>query len=182
MVEKPGPFSLIVNLTVAAVSSRKHIESLLGPLSQDLGEDLSFDENDVCVFAAGKGRDGLIAMPKDGQAALFAVSVAPVSSDRPEALFRHLLVLNFTDELTEGAALGLAGEDAHIVLRYTADADALDLAAVQRIIGNLAAAAARLEAALAAWQQEQGPTGAAPQADSADEPLDSAMPDFGGFA
>ena len=172
------------------MSSREQLERLLGPLGQDLGEDLgpdlgedlAFDADGVCVFALGAAREGMIAVPEDGQAALFAVSVAPVPADAPEALFRHLLVLNFTDELTEGAAIGLAGEDEHIVLRYTADADALDLARVQRIVGNLTAAAARLEAALAAWQQARPPSGAARDADSADETLDSDMPDLGSLA
>ena len=104
-------------------------------------------------------------MPTGADATLFCVNVAPVVTNEREALFKQLLVLNFTDEVTEGATLGLVPDGEEIVLRYTRDAEDLNYADVECILCNLIELAKKLEQMLLKWQRDHRAPSSEPVAD-----------------
>lgn len=147
------------------MNARSHVEAMLRDFGHEVGTPLVFDDEGLCVLEVGDDVECLIAMPAQSDAVGFCVNVAPVIGER-EAFFAHLLTLNFTDEATQGAALGLEESGSEVVARYTVPAERLQHGDFARIVTNLADLALQLRERLTAWQEERlraapAPSGAA---------------------
>lgn len=143
------------------MSARDRLEQSLADFGKQIGEPLELDDARTCVFELSDDHECLVAVSESGEAVTICVNVAPVVMASREALFRHLLVMNYRDEVTEGATLGLTEEGDEIVLRLTRPGDGLDVATLERLVGNLATLAEKLGSELLAWQErEAGASGA----------------------
>lgn len=167
---EPRIIAITLNPGSVTLTARDHLEDLMRRFGETIDEPLTFNEEGTCIFPVGEDRECLVSIPQDADAALFCVNVAPVLMHQPEPLFRHLLTLNFTDELTEGATLGLTADGEEIVVRYTKDATALHHTDIERVIGNLVHLAERLDTTLTDWQRSQHVTSSAPEADRDEDP------------
>lgn len=143
------------------MSTKERIKQACRDVAERFGDAVELDEAGQAVFELDDDRECLIGLAENGEALALCVNVAPVLLDDRQALFRHLLVMNFEDAATRGAALGLTPED-EIVLRLTRPADALDAEALERLIGNLAVLARDLGSELMAWQRQAEPETATP--------------------
>lgn len=157
------------------MSTRDRLEQSLLDFGKQIGESLELDDDRTCVFELSDDHECLIAVSENGEAVTICVNVAPVEMTSREALFRHLLVMNYQDEVTEGATLGLTEEGDEIVLRLTRPGEGLDSASLERLVGNLATLAERLGAELMTWQEREAAAGGAP-ASSDDQDDDHGRP------
>lgn len=137
------------------MNPRQRFEENIREYGRRIGESLEFDEDGSCYFELGEDRECLLSMPAESEVVVFCVNVTSVIMEHPEPLFRHLLIMNFTDEATRGTTLALTEGGDDIIIRYTRPADDLQVNDIEHLIGNMEAVAAALASALTEWQQNQ---------------------------
>ena len=118
---------------------RKYVEKHLAEL------DRKFDEDGSCLIEIDDDRECVIVVPEGAETVLFCVNVAATEELDREGLYEHLLIMNFLDDVTRGAALGLTPDGEVIAIRLTLNGTDIGTGDIERIVANLAELAERLE-------------------------------------
>lgn len=151
------------------MDTRKYVEKHLADLNRE------FDEDGSCLIEIDDDRECVIVLPEGAEAILFCVNVAATAELDREGLFEHLLIMNFLDDVTRGASLGLTPDGEVIAIRLTLNATDIGTGDIERIVANLADLAERLERDLKDGHHGAGEGGRAESetafpAPSSDEP------------
>ena len=118
---------------------RNYVEERLAEL------DLRLDEDGSCLVEIDDERECVIVLPEDSETLLFCVNVALVAELDRDGLYKRLLIMNFMDDATRGAALGLTPDGEVVAIRLTLTATDISAGDIERIIANLAGLAERLD-------------------------------------
>ena len=148
---------------------RKYIEERLADLNQ------GFDEDDSCLIEIDDDRECVIVLQEAAETVLFCVNIAEAAELDHDGLYERLLVINFLDDVTRGAALGLTPDGEVIAIRLTMNARDIGAGDIERIVAKLAELAERLDRDLKdrrhrAGESEGMESEAAFPAPSSDEP------------
>lgn len=148
---------------------RKHVEECLAEL------DLRLDEDGSCLIEIDDERECVIVLPEDSEAVLFCVNVALVAELDRDGLYERFLIMNFMDDVTRGAALGLTPDGEVVAIRLTLTATVIGAGDIERIVANLAGLAEWLDQHLrgpgsTARRGEQAASGTELHAPSPDGP------------
>lgn len=148
---------------------RKYIEEHLAELDQELDEDGS------CLIEIDDDRECVIVLQEAAETVLFCVNVAAAAEVDYDGLYERLLVINFLDDVTRGAALGLTPDGEVIAIRLTMNARDIGAGDIERIVAKLAELAVRIDRDLkdrrhGAGRSEGRESEAAFSAPSSDEP------------
>lgn len=117
---------------------REYVEKHLAELEHGLDEDGS------CLIEIDDDRECVIVLPEGSETLLFCVNVAQVAELDRDGLYEHLLIMNFLDDVTAGAALGLTPDGEVLAIRLTLRATDISSGDIERIVANLGNLAERI--------------------------------------
>ena len=117
---------------------REYVEKHLAELEHGLDEDGS------CLIEIDDDRECVIVQPEGSEMLLFCVNVALVAELDRVGLYEHLLIMNFLDDVTGGAALGLTPDGEVLAVRLTLRATDISGGDIERIVANLGNLAERI--------------------------------------
>lgn len=116
--------------------------AILGELTG--GDPLAFDEDGLCSLTHQDGFVVTLMTAPGSDILLISAQLADVPETGKDALFAHLLRLNFLGLETGGASLGVDEEEHHIYLSHGVPIARVDAQGLVSIIGNFIDVAAGL--------------------------------------
>ena len=127
------------------MDTRKYINERLAEL------DLELEADGSCLIEIDEDYECVIVAPEDAETVLFCVNVAPVVEFRREGVHERMLIMNFLDDATSGATLGVTPDGEVVAVRLTLSAQDIGSGDIERIVANLADLAQRLRQNLREW-------------------------------